>query len=60
MSQKWVKYPAPGQIRGEGSWYRLEDLKLTEAEWDHYRRTQFLPVYEGDVPPWEVPDDAGL
>lgn len=54
---KWVRYPGPGQFRGEGTWRTIADLKLTEGEWDELAESGFLPTHEGPEPP-ESPEDA--
>jgi Protein of unknown function (DUF1778) len=48
---KWVFQPAPGQFRNEGTWRTIEDLGLTDEDWQHLKTTQFLLTWEGGEPP---------
>jgi hypothetical protein len=50
---KWIKWPAPGQFRGEGEWLRLENAPCSEAYWYDCHDTGYLPTHEGDQPPPE-------
>ena len=55
---KWIKWPAAGQYRGDGEWRSIDDIKVSEAKWQEYKETGFLPVHEGDAPPDAQPADA--
>lgn len=48
---KWIKWPGPGQIRGEGKWYKIEELVMTDLDWEWYHIHEYVPTYEGDEPP---------
>lgn len=48
---KWVRYPGPGEFRGEGKWERIEDVGADEGLWKVWQETGFLPTHEGDKPP---------
>lgn len=41
----WIKFPAPGQFRGEGEWQ-----EVTEQEFSACPDT-WLPKHQGDSPP---------
>ncbi len=47
MSDRWIKQPGPGQMRGEGEW--VEYLG-SDDEWEWLRGTGFLPTAEGEKP----------
>jgi hypothetical protein len=49
---RWVRYPGPGQFRGEGKWYPEDNFSPGTV--DSYIRSQYLPVMESD----EKPDDS--
>ncbi len=57
--KRYVKVPAPGQLRGEGEWNELESLypvsvfpevelreKLIEDDWSYLVETGYLPTKE--------------
>lgn len=48
---KWVRYPGPGEYRGEGTWRTIADAGVTAAEWEEIKDTGWLPTHEGDEPP---------
>lgn len=48
---KWLKWPGPGEIRGEGQWRTIQDWGCSEETWRFYRDTQYVPTFEGDAPP---------
>lgn len=50
-TQRWVKVSGPGQFRGQGEWTRFEDTNYSEADWDYFKSTGFLPTHEGENPP---------
>lgn len=61
--KRWIKFPGPGQVRGEGEWrevdpkarYPEEDVgRLSPNEyWEWCRESGYLPTAEQD----EVPED---
>jgi hypothetical protein len=53
MTKRWIKWPQPGQIRGEGKWE--ESTPITSDYFEHCKRTGWLPTAEQD----EKPDDDG-
>ena len=49
---KWVKTPASGEFRGEGTWKRLQDTHYSDQDWTNFRETGFLPTaYTHQKPP---------
>jgi hypothetical protein len=51
---RWLKIPGPGEFRGEGNWWKIEDLKDCSVEdWEWNVETGYLPTHEGDEPPKE-------
>lgn len=44
----WIKMPGPGEFRGSGEWYAVEDNHnipgLNQKYWQDYHDTGFLPV----------------
>lgn len=51
---RWVKYPNPGQFRGDGDWIPFTG---TEDEWEYLLTTNYLPVKDQDEKPSD--DDEG-
>jgi len=53
--KRWIKYPAPGQFRGEGAWVKLEEIQVTNCTHDEYWEwlvsTDYLPTKEQDEKP---------
>lgn len=50
MTNKWIKIPGPGQMRGEGNWY-LCGTKSSLDNYEYCKRTGYMPTYEGERPP---------
>jgi len=48
---KWIRYPGPGEFRGEGEWHSIDDLGVSEEKFAEYKESGFLPTHEGDAPP---------
>ncbi len=49
---KWIKVPGPGEFRGEGQWFEIDEKKRGQLEeWEHCRKTGYLPVREQDEKP---------
>lgn len=41
----YIRIPGPGDLRGQGSWTRVNDkTKIAMGEWEHARKTGTLPV----------------
>lgn len=51
MAQKWIKIPAPGQFRGKGEWRKIESADCSQEDWEHTRKTDYLPTAEQDEKP---------
>ena len=51
MAQKWIKKPAVAQFRGEGEWYKIEDVGCSEPDWQYNVETGYLPTAEQDEKP---------
>jgi hypothetical protein len=49
-----VRWPGPGQYRGDGEWKRIREVKVTPEEWENFKATGYLPTHEGDEPPAEA------
>lgn len=50
---RWVKVPAPGEMRGEGIWKKFNDVWPGGTHWDYIVETNFLPtkeLAEGETP----------
>ena len=43
---RWVKVPAPGEMRGEGKWRKFDELWPNGTHWDDLVKTKFLPTKE--------------
>lgn len=53
MTKRWIKVPRPGEFRGSGQWFEIEE---TAWRWDDpLIQGGFLPTHEGHEPPG--PDD---
>lgn len=48
--QKWIRYPGPGEFRGQGKWFKLEDTDYTVDDFVSLELSGFLPTYRGDNP----------
>lgn len=57
--KKWVRYPGPGQYRGDGEWRTIEDIGMTELEWAELVENCYLPTHLGDTPPLDSSADEG-
>lgn len=56
--RKWIKYPGPGEMRGEGEWYEVAVDQIpaisgpaSEALFTDCRSTGYLPTAEQDDKP---------
>lgn len=56
MTKRWIKWPGPGQIRGEGEWREISTLALGLADWKSINASGYLPTHEGDETPKEEDD----
>jgi len=73
-NKHWVKFPGPGEMRGQGIWVAVEDenagtgVSLADRlqMWNYYMQTGFLPTHVGPEPPDEddkdneEPDDSPI
>lgn len=50
---RWVKVPAPGEMRGEGTWKKFNDVWPGGIHWEDLVETKFLPTKE--LPKGEEP-----
>ncbi len=54
MSKRWVKYPGPGEFRGEGEWMPVESINFLDTTvdegWQYLKETNYLPTYVGENP----------
>ena len=56
---RWLKVPAPGQLRGEGEWINFDERmtkdgaseKEREVSWAFYRDSKYLPTKIQDEKP---------
>ena len=46
----WIKYPRPGEFRGEGKWIEVGE-HLTMEDYNFCKEVNYLPVYEGEDEP---------
>ena len=64
LTKVWIKWPGPGELRGEGHWYRGDAMVFDTREYGsvegviaHLVETGYLPVHHGDSPPEDDPDN---
>ena len=43
----WIKFPRPGQFRGEGDWREVSEAAYNDCP------ENWLPKHQGEVPPTE-------
>lgn len=49
--KKWIKWPAPGQFRGEGEWVLASSIGCTDKDFAEVQETQYVPTHVGETPP---------
>jgi hypothetical protein len=49
--KKWIKFPKPGQFRGEGEWTDIEWTTWTLDDWEHNKLSNYLPWKEQEEKP---------
>ena len=56
MTTRWIKFPKPGEFRGEGTWESYDDFVIkskftpeaAQIIWDELQVTKYLPTKEED------------
>lgn len=46
MAQRYIKIPLAGQFRGDGTWFRAEDVAHAGYDFDEIKANGFLPTME--------------
>jgi len=46
--KRWIKWPGPGQMRGDGDWIEFDG---SEEDWEWFSTHDYVPIHVGDKAP---------